>query len=153
MLIVLLAVVASTGIACAMEQSTYYFVVEKRENPAGGAIAYVYHWMWYEKDREPSTNTLGVPIQLQEPNTEGFKKALAPYLSMHNIQDLQIYYEDGYCWKLKGASVVETYTPPPTYTRTTTTSPATQDPQEMIGIPLWAFTIIVAAAILLLLLN
>ena len=58
-------------------ENTYYFIIEKKENPAGGAIDYAYHWMWYEKDREPSTNALGIPIQLKEVSLDGFKQALS----------------------------------------------------------------------------
>jgi len=51
-------------------ENAYYFIIEKKEiekkeNPAGGAIDYAYHWMWYEKDREPSTNALGYRYSLK----------------------------------------------------------------------------------------
>jgi hypothetical protein len=138
-------------------ESTYYFIIEKKENPAGGAVSFPYHWMWYEKDREPSTNTLGIPIQLTEVSIEGFKKALAPYLSMNNIQSLQIYYEDSYCWKLKGTSVQTTTSyvappPSPTSTSTTSTTISTEEPQGIGGLSLELFIIIVAIVIVLVLL-
>jgi len=159
----ILAVFASMLLiaAHAASSSTYYFIIEKKENPAGGAISYAYHWMWYEKDREPSTNTLGIPIQLKEVSIEGFKQALAPYLNMHSIQDLQIYYEDSYCWKLKGtcADTTASYAPPPSYTRTTSTTATitstatTETPQGIGDLPLELFIIAVVAIILLVLLH
>lgn len=158
----ILAVFASMLLiaAHAASSNTYYFIIEKKESPAGGAISYAYHWMWYEKDKEPSTNTLGIPIQLKEANIEGFKQALAPYLSMHSIQDLQIYYEDSYCWKLKGTSVETTtsYAPPPSYTRTISTTTATattttEAPQGTGDLSLELFIIVVVIIMLLILLD